>query len=217
MAETISLPQVREDSRSLSVFYLPTGKQGILLLFLPLSMSLEFSTLVLVLACWECSSGTFVKGCQIRGTTQGEICQLLQLLQVVTELQKWPYMVATCRTFRLEEASWLDPGMEEHSCLENPLIHTKEPLTIPLGRWCSFLQPSLLYSEVRNRRCRGALHGQGWRSAAFTLKEVKKGNESSLWFNGPSLTGAWGDTLPDGHTCGFFILMIMFLASFLGS
>lgn len=91
-------------------------------------------------------------------------------------MQKWPYRVATCRTLRLEEASWLDSGMQECSCKENSLVHTREPLTISLGRWCSFLQPSLLYTEVRNRRCRGALHSQGWRSAAFTVKEVKKGN-----------------------------------------
>lgn len=44
LAETICLPQVREDSRCLSVFYLSRGKQGTLslLLFLLLSWCLQF-------------------------------------------------------------------------------------------------------------------------------------------------------------------------------
>lgn len=74
LAETISLPQVRGQQEPLC-FLLPQGEKGTLslLLFLLLSMSLEFSTLVLILTWWECSSGAFVKGCQIRDTTKGKI------------------------------------------------------------------------------------------------------------------------------------------------
>lgn len=73
-----------------------------LLLFVLLSLSLELSSFVLVLTCWECGSGTFVKGCQLRVSTQGETGllpnELQQLLKVVTDLQKWEYMVLIFRT-----------------------------------------------------------------------------------------------------------------------
>lgn len=58
--------------------------------------------------------------------------ELQQLLKVVTDLQKWEYVVLICKTLRLEEASWLDPGIHQH-CYEelNPLLHTEDPDTIP--------------------------------------------------------------------------------------
>lgn len=61
-------------------------------------------------------------------------------------------MVFICRTLRLEEASWLDCGMQQHYCKEeNPLLHKRsQTLTILLGRWWSSLQPSLLSTEIRN-------------------------------------------------------------------
>lgn len=72
-------------------------------------------------------------------------------------MQKWPYMFATCRTLRLEEASWLDPGMREHSCKEKPLILTKEPDTdlshlADDALFCNQVEVVLLYTEVRNKK-----------------------------------------------------------------